>query len=200
MIEIRNLKKAYGDRVVLNIPYMKIEKGEKILLTGHNGSGKSTLLKILAGVITDYEGEITLGGEVAYLPQQSVPFRGSLRKNIMYAMKGDKKEKKARCDELIDSLSLGALADKNATGLSGGECQRLCLARVMAVGGDVLLLDEPTSAADRESTALMEKMIVSYCEEKGCTLLMTTHSEGQPERIGGKIINLCDGERTDTDA
>lgn len=194
MIEIKNLKKTYGDRTVLNIPYLKIEKGERILLIGHNGSGKSTLLKILSGVITSYEGEVNCEGITYYLPQKCVPFNKSVKKNIMYALKGDKKTKEAICTKVLESLKLSHLENKNANSLSGGECQRLCLGRVIANEGDILILDEPTSAADIKSTELIEEIIDTYCQKTGCILIMTTHDKVQAEKFKGTVIELFEGE------
>ncbi len=194
MIEIKNLKKSYGERTVLEIPYLKIEKGERIILTGHNGSGKSTLLKILAGVIRDFDGEVKIDGEVRYLPQQPVPFNKSVKKNITYAL-SKACNKNEICEEIFMKLNLKTLENKNAKTLSGGECQRLCLGRVIAKSCDVLILDEPTSAADTESTELIEKAIQSFQNDTGCTLIMTTHSKAQAEKLGGRRIELLDGKQ-----
>ncbi len=199
MIEIKNLKKSYGERVVLDIPHLKIEKGDRIILTGHNGSGKSTLLKILSGIITDFEGTVKIEGAVYYLPQQCVPFNKSVKKNITYAL-GEAENKKEICEDILNRLNLKTLENKNAKTLSGGECQRLCLGRVIAKKGDILILDEPTSAADSESTALIEKVIENYQKDTNCTLIMTTHSKEQAEKLKGKKIELKDGKLVDVDA
>lgn len=194
MIEIQNLKKVYGDRTVLDIPYLKIENHEKLILTGHNGSGKSTFLKILAGIIKADAGSVSLDGQLYYLPQQSIPFDKSVRKNILYALEGNKKEKETVCEEILKRLNLTHLKNKNAKTLSGGECQRLALGRVLAKKGDILLLDEPTSAADSESAKLIQKEIENYCKETGCILIMTTHSREEAESIDGRKIIFSDGK------
>ncbi len=199
MIEIKNLKKQYGERTVLDIPYLKIKKGERVILTGHNGSGKSTLLKILGGIISDFEGQVNITGEVYYMPQQCVPFNKSVRKNIIYSLKKNE-NKNEICDEILEKLNLKALENKNAKTLSGGECQRLCLGRVIANKGEILILDEPASAADSESTRLIEKVIENYQKETGCTLIITTHSKSQAERLKGRPIELLDGKQVEKNA
>ncbi|MBQ7117500.1 MAG: ABC transporter ATP-binding protein, partial [Clostridia bacterium] len=145
MIEIKNLTKKYGDRTVLNISALTVKKGETIVIVGPNGSGKSTLLKILAGVLSESTGEINTHGDIYYLHQQSIPFRKTVRKNLLFSVRGGT-DKEKTAEKIISLLSLSELADKNASGLSGGECQRLALGRVLVNEGDFLLLDEPSSA------------------------------------------------------
>ena len=194
MIIITELKKLYGNRVVLDIPKLEIKKGEHIILTGHNGSGKSTLLKILAGTQSKTEGDILTKGQIYYLPQQSLPFNKSVKNNILYCLDGKKKDKQELCEALLNAFNLKHLERKNAKTLSGGECQRLALARVLCKKGDIILLDEPSSAADSKGRELINKLISRYCEETGCTLVMTTHTGEFPKLDNLRIIELCDGK------
>ena len=83
MIEIKNLKKRYGERTVLDIPSLSIADGETLALAGANGSGKTTLLKILGGIIKTSEGSFTSSGRILYMPQNSYAFRGDLIRNIV---------------------------------------------------------------------------------------------------------------------
>lgn len=192
MIEIKNLRKTYGDKTVLDIDSLTVKKGEILVVAGPNGSGKSTLLKIIAGVIKASEGTVVSEGEIFYLPQQSVPFAKTVRRNLLFAAK-DKLSAKERCSTLLNELVLNELADKNALALSGGECQRLALGRVLMNKGDCLLLDEPTSAADIEGGELMEKAIKRYQAQTGCAIIMTTHSPAQALSFGHRIIMLNRG-------
>ena len=193
MIEIKRLTKKYGERTVLNIDSLKIKKGETVVVVGPNGSGKSTLLKILSGVLPKGEGEYTVGGSVFYLPQQSVPFRKTVRKNLLFCLKNSE-DKEKRTDEILSLLSLTDFADKKASGLSGGECQRLALGRVLINECDFLLLDEPSSAADIEGTEIIENAIREYKKKTGCGIIMTTHTPGQAKRLADRIIILHKGE------
>lgn len=165
MIKVTKLKKQYGERTVLDIPELEISKGECVILAGHNGSGKSTLLKILAGTEKQTEGEVLTKGQIYYLPQQSIPFNKSVKSNILYCLEGKRKDKHELCDTLLEEFNLKHLESKNAKTLSGGECQRLALARVLCKKGDIILLDEPSSAADSKGRELINQLIRGYCEK-----------------------------------
>lgn len=194
MIEINKLKKIYGDRCVLDIEKLTVNKGDFVVLKGHNGSGKSTLLKILAGTEKKTEGEIKLDGQLFYLPQQSLPFNRSVRSNILFCLDGDKKSKNELCDKVLEALDLKHLENKNAKTLSGGEAQRLALARLLCRRADIILLDEPSSAADSEGRRLINEIICRYRKETGCTVIMSTHTGELPEGDSIRIIELCDGK------
>lgn len=193
MIKIENIKKIYGDRTVLDLSSLEFRKGETTVVVGPNGSGKSTLLKILAGIIKAEESNFSADGKILYLPQQSVPFSKTVEKNIYFSLTdSDKKEEK--CRDILTALGLIHLKDKNAKTLSGGECQRLALARVLVNECDFLILDEPSSAADIEGNELIEKAILDYKEKTGCGVIMTTHSPVQAKVLGDRIIMLHSGE------
>lgn len=194
MIKINNLKMLYGNRTVLDIPDLEIKKGECVILTGHNGSGKSTLLKILAGTVNKSEGEVSAEGQIYYLPQQSLPFNKSVKNNLLFCLEGKRHKQKELCRKLLCAFDLKHLENKNAKTLSGGECQRLALARVLCKKGDIFLLDEPSSAADSKGRGLINSLISQYCKETGCTLVMTTHTGEYPNISNLRIIELCDGK------
>lgn len=199
MIRINNLKKQYGDRIAVDIPELEIKQGEHIILTGHNGSGKSTLLKILAGTENRTEGDVLSQGQIYYLPQQSLPFNKSVKSNVLFCLDGKRNEMNELSEKILSSFNLKHLENKNAKTLSGGECQRLALARVLCKKGDIILLDEPTSAADSKGRQLINELICEYCEKTGCTLVMTTHTGEFPDLNNLRIIELCDGKiKSDT--
>ncbi len=193
MIKVKKAIKKYGERTVLDVSSLTFRKGETTVIVGPNGSGKSTLLKILTGIIKGDESDISVGGRILYLPQQSIAFSKTVRKNILMSFEGGS-DKEQKCDDILITMNLIHLKDKNAKTLSGGECQRLALSRILVNEADFLILDEPSSSADVEGTEIMEKAICDYKEKHGCGIIMTTHSPRQAKFMGDRIIMLCDGK------
>ncbi len=193
MINGENIIKNYSDRCVLNIPYLSVKKGERVSLAGANGSGKSTLLKVISGGIS-FEGKLTVGGRILYMPQKNIPFDMSVLGNVTYALSGKRKEKEEKAFEALKKTGLADLYKKNATALSGGEAARLALSRILVLDCDILLLDEPTGAVDIEGTELIEEVISDYIKEKNRTLIFATHSPLQAKRMSDRIIVLDKGE------
>lgn len=189
MISIKNLKKCYGERTVLDIRELRIHDGDTVAFAGANGSGKTTLLRILAGTLKATEGEVDISKEVLYLPQQSYAFRGNLLKNITLGG-ADKNEAK----HLLEKLELSHLTDKKASSLSGGELQRLALCRLLVRDCRLLLLDEPTSACDAEGAQLVISAIKDYQKKNGCTVLMSTHSPVLAANAADRLIILNSGK------
>lgn len=189
MIKIKNLKKCYGERTVLDIPYLKIGNGETVAFAGANGSGKTTLLRIIAGMIKKTSGNIDVPEKILYMPQQSYAFKGNLIKNITL---GNAEKDKAK--ELLEKLELSHLTDKKAVSLSGGELQRLSLCRLLVRKCDLLLLDEPTSACDARGAELVIKAINDYKKENGCAVLMSTHSPVLAANAAERLIILNGGK------
>ena len=193
MIECKSIIKKYGERTVLDIPSLKIEKGERVALTGSNGSGKSTLLKIISGIIP-FEGELSTEGKLLYMPQKNIPFDMTVLSNVTFSMTGKRKEKEEKAFEALKKTGLDALYKKNACALSGGEQARLALARILVLHCDILLLDEPTGAVDIEAEELIEKIISDYINEKNRTLVLSTHSPLQAKRLTDKVLMLDKGK------
>ncbi len=194
MIELKNISKCYGDRKILEIDRLVLNKGETLVIVGPNGSGKSTLLKLLSGVITNDGSELGFDADILYLPQKNLPFSRSVRNNVKFCCKADRSRKNEICDRMLKRLCLSELSNKNARGLSGGESQRLALARVLVNKCDFLLLDEPSSAADIEGNEIIEKAIFDYKAENDCGIIMTTHSPSQAKRLADRIIMLHNGK------
>ncbi len=192
MIEIKNVRKTYSGRTVLDVKELKIEKDGRVALTGANGSGKSTLLKVLAGVIK-YEGGVTMPDSILYMPQKTMCFDMSVLKNVTYSLTGDKKEKEEKALAALERVGIAHLYKKNALTLSGGEAARLSLARLLVKDCSVLLLDEPTGAVDVEGTEIIENAVNEYIREKNAALIIATHSPLQAKRMCSRVIMLEKG-------
>ncbi|MEG1756714.1 MAG: ATP-binding cassette domain-containing protein, partial [Clostridia bacterium] len=150
MIRLVEIQKKYGDRMVLDIPALSFVPGGRYALLGPNGSGKSTLLRIISGVIRPDVGMVTCDvpdKEIGYLPQTPYAFDLSVLKNVMVAADQVRTAKQSALAALR-CVGMEALADLRGNRLSGGETQRMALARMMVKRHSVLLLDEPTSAVD----------------------------------------------------
>lgn len=182
--------KTYNKRVVLNLPELELPEGQITAVIGPNGSGKSTFAKILAGIeYADDRRAIFSGVTVGYLPQKSFPFRMSTEKNIL-----QNGNDPARAAALMKALGIEALAGRSAKKLSGGETARMALARLLMGQYDLLILDEPTSAMDMESTLASERLIADYCHETGCAVLLITHSIQQARRMARRVAFLHQGK------
>ncbi len=181
--------KTYNRRLVLKLPELDIPEGRITAVVGPNGSGKSTFAKILAGIErADAKKPVLSGLSVGYLPQKSFPFRMSTEKNIL-----TNGNDPARAAALMKALDIDALAKQSAKKLSGGETARMALCRILMNRYDLLILDEPTTAMDMESTLTAEKLIRETCEETGCAILLITHSISQARRISDRVLVLQRG-------
>ena len=182
--------KTYNKRVVLNLPELELPKGQITAVIGPNGSGKSTFAKILAGIeYADDKRPLLAGSSVGYLPQKSFPFRMSTEKNIL-----TNGSDRTHAQALMKALNIDELAGQSAKKLSGGETARMALARLLMGQYDLLILDEPTSAMDMESTLASERLIADYCHKTGCAVLLITHSIQQARRMARQVAFLHQGK------
>ncbi len=205
-ITIKDLKKYYSEKLVLDIEKLTIEKGKITGIIGPNGSGKSTLLNILAGLDKEYSGIIKydnyylnkdIYNKMTLVTQKPYLFKRKVFENIEYPLKirkVKKKNRKVKTMDIIKQLEIEELKDKKAHLLSGGESQKVSLARALVFAPELLLLDEPTSNIDPESIKIMEREIVRYNKENKGTVLIVTHNIAQSERICDKVLYLEKGK------
>lgn len=205
-IKIENLKKQYGEKVVLDIKDLEIESGKITGITGPNGCGKTTILNIIGGIDREYEGRITYDSKIleneirdnmTYVFQKPYLFRRSVHDNIIYPLKIRKYDKikiKKLLKETIKNLDIEELMDLKAHKLSGGESQKVALARALIYNPKILLLDEPTSNIDPEYINTMEREILKFHEETKGTIVIVTHNIEQSKRLCHNIINFDSGK------
>ena len=192
MINFGKIKKTYNGQVVLDIDNFFIEENKIYVITGSNGSGKSTLAKIIANLIPDDNNIVkSLNLEdkylIGYLAQKPYVFDMSLEKNILI-----NNNDKNKCESLIKKFSLEHLKGKSAKKFSGGEQQKMSLARFMMKDYDIVIFDEPTSAMDEISKKNAVDIIEEYTKNK--TMIMITHDLGCVEHIADYIIKMDDGK------
>lgn len=198
LIEVKGLKKVYKGRTVLDVPYFCFERGVNYCFIGANGSGKSTFLRLLAGAIKPTEGEILLSEQArqkAYLPQKPYTFSFSAEKNISMVFGGSisAAEKKDKLQALLKEVGIEKLAKSKGNRLSGGEAQRLAIARLIAMEHKLLLLDEPSSATDIAGNELIEGALKNYCAKHGAQLIFASHALSQAQRMSEQILFFVNG-------
>jgi tungstate transport system ATP-binding protein len=191
-----------GGMTILDRVSTSIEPGAPTLVVGPNGAGKSTLLRICMGLATPTEGRITWGGRAdvkptrrAFVFQRPVMLRRTAAANLSYSLAQagvPRDQRAARVSRLLEQVGLSDLATRSARRLSGGEQQRLALARALARDPDLLLLDEPTASLDPAATRSVEE-IVRAASLSGIKVVMASHDLGQVRRLAGKVMFLVRG-------
>lgn len=200
-IVLQDVSVSTGQVTILDCISISFSSGAPTVLIGPNGSGKSTLIRIAMGLIPPSAGRITWGGldeakgeRLAMVFQRPVMLRRTVAANVAYALASDD-ERMARpvhIHELLKRVGLASLAERPARRLSGGEQQRLALARALARDPEVLFLDEPTANLDPASTRAVEDIVRSVASS-GVKIVMATHDLGQARRLADDVIFLARG-------
>jgi tungstate transport system ATP-binding protein len=191
---------SVGSVAILSGIDLTIAAGEPTLIIGPNGAGKSVLLRLLHGLLAPTAGRIVWAGadaarRQAMVFQRPVLLRRSVLANVLYPLRlagVAAAEREARARAALDLVGLGAMADRPARRLSGGEQQRLALARAAATQPEVLFLDEPCASLDPGATRAVEE-IVATLARAGTKIVMTTQDLGQARRLAGDIVFLHAG-------
>jgi tungstate transport system ATP-binding protein len=204
LVTLREATVSFGPVRAVRDASLSIHAGESIAVIGANGSGKTSLLRLLHGVV-DHSGTRVLGAapaRQAMVFQRPFLLRLSVLNNLRLALwLGDRRltgdARMKRAIEALQRVGLAGLRDRPARSLSGGEQQRLALARGWALRPDILFLDEPTANLDPSAKKEVESLLAGFTAE-GMTLVMSTHNLGQAKRLARRIIYM-DGGRVDLD-
>jgi len=203
-VEIKGLVYETGGKRVIDDVDATIESRRITAIMGPNGAGKSILLRLMHGLIAPTQGEILWAGRpadrsMAYRQamvfQRPVLLRRSVAANVSHALglRGVGRDKRAICvDEALKLAGLERQASMPARVLSGGEQQRLCLARALSLDPDVLFLDEPTSSLDPASTLAIERLLLD-AQRRGIKVILVTHDVGQARRLAHDVMFLHHG-------
>ena len=192
-----SFSKSYNGNTVLSLPSLEFRPATIYAILGANGAGKSTRLRILGGLEASDSGSVALKDiSAGFLPQKPFALYMSTMKNLLANSDRDEAAE-IRARKLITAMQLDGLENQNAKSLSGGETARMALCRLLMRDYEFLLLDEPTTAMDMESTLLAEETVRSYRDRTGCTVLLITHSVAQAKRLADEVIFLDHG-RLDT--
>lgn len=193
---------------ILAIDDLKIELGKVTCIIGPSGSGKPTFLRLINKLISPDSGVISLNGEniadinsveyrrrVPILSQSPVVFPGTIRDNLLIGRKFQEKDG-LNDDKLLEALkavSLDEPLDKDVDNLSGGEQQRVSIARLMLLDSEVYLLDEPSSALDDLTEDFVIKSMVDMARDENKTIIYVTHSNSMADKYSDRVIKIVDG-------
>jgi len=211
MLEIKEIGKKYGNRLVLRKASLVLKKGEIVGLLGPNGAGKTTCFYIISGLIKPDYGQVTLDGYditnlpmyrraqlgIGYLPQESSVFRGlTVAQNIMAILEviePVKVEREKRLEELLAEFSITHLQNVLAINLSGGERRRVEIARAIAAKPEYILLDEPLAGIDPIAIADIRELVY-HLKDKNIGVLITDHNVRETLGIVDRTYIIYDGE------
>lgn len=206
-LELDQLTFSAGNAAIIRGISARIEAGPRTIILGPNGAGKSVLMRLCHGLLTPTGGRVVWHGAMnggksvdtrrrqAMVFQRPVMLRRSALANVMYGLKlagKSRRQAELRAMDVLEVVGLAQHAARAARVLSGGEQQRLALARAWALGPDVLFLDEPTANLDPASTQDIEN-IINAIHASGTKIIMTTHNLGQARRLGDEILFISNG-------
>lgn len=210
---LHDVEFSYGGPTVLSVPRLDIPSGQVTVLVGPNGSGKTTLLHLLAFLAAPTGGELRFFGEaaepdrlmslrrrVSLLLQNPYLFHASVKRNVEWGLKIrglSAADRRKRTHQALELVGLTDYQGRDAYALSGGEGQRLALARLLALEPEVLLLDEPTNHLDLETRNRVEEVLEECVSTRGITVVMATHDGAQAQRLGANIWRLEGGRVTE---
>jgi len=207
---LRDVRQVYGTRTVLDIPALTVQRGEVLAVVGPSGAGKSTLLRLMALLETPTQGEMLLylDGErvsaatasiaqrrlLAMVFQRTALLSRNVRANVAYGLRlrGERNGQK-RVDAALERVSLTHLAHAHPRTLSGGEMQRVAVARALVLEPRVLLLDEPTANLDPYNVRLIESLIREQHAAHETTIILVTHNIFQARRLATRVVLLLEG-------
>lgn len=212
-IEFKDIKKIYGEKVVMEHFSLQVRKGEFVTIIGSSGCGKTTALKMVNGLIRPDAGDILIHGEnirdkdqtrlrrgIGYAIQGSVLFpHMTVEQNISYVpslLNGrDRARTKAAVSKWMKIVGLDEeLKERYPAELSGGQQQRVGIARALVASPEILLMDEPFGAVDEITRGQLQEELLRIYRETGITVLFVTHDIGEALKLGTKVLVLDQGE------
>lgn len=202
LLDVQVRRKAFGERAVLQDLSLSLAPGEIVSLVGASGCGKSTLLRIVAGLDTDYEGRVVLAGqpqtditrEIGFIFQEPRLFPWlSVAQNVAFDLGQSIRQggrQHPRVSELLTEVGLAGLEDRLPKQLSGGQAQRVAIARGLFTQPRLLLLDEPFSAVDAFTRIKLQDLLVDVARRHGLTVLLVTHDVDEAVVLSDRVLVL----------
>lgn len=202
--------KVYGNRSVLRIDELDVFRGEILALVGPSGAGKSTLLRLLnflepptTGTVRFLDAELTpqrqvpleVRRRVATVFQRPVLLSRNVSANVRYGLQlRGRRDGRSLVEETLERVGLEELKGQHARTLSGGEAQRVSLARALVLQPEVMLLDEPTANLDPYNVGLIEGIVKNENRARGTTMVLVTHNVFQAKRLAHRVALLIGGQ------
>ncbi|MFD2741563.1 ATP-binding cassette domain-containing protein [Sulfitobacter aestuarii] len=211
LLQARGVSLTLDGKALVDGVDLSIRPGRCTVILGANGAGKSLLLRLLHGLVRPSAGQVLWRGRPldraarraqAMVFQRPVLLRRSVIANLRFALGVQglpRAERRARAEEALAQARLTDLAQRPARVLSGGEQQRLAMARALACRPEILFLDEPTASLDPGSTHAVEELI-RLARQRGTTIVLVTHDAGQARRLGDDLVFLHRGRVAETGA
>lgn len=212
LFSIQNVKHIYEKRTILDIPSLAFDERMIHAVTGPNGSGKTTLCSILGLLLKPSKGTILYRGtpydgngstadelrkKITMVHQSPFLFHTTVEKNVAYGLRMRKTPRaqwKAKAKGCLALMGIDHLRRQQAHKLSGGETQRVAVARALALDPEVLILDEFTANVDKDYVAIMEQVILKIFKQRNITIFVITHDDSQATRIAHTHTHLVNGE------
>ena len=212
VIEFKNIKKQYEDKVIMENFQLAVEQGEFVTIIGSSGCGKTTVLKMINGLVEPTEGQILVQGEdirqkditqvrrnIGYAIQGSVLFpHMTVEQNIAYVPELINKKNKEKTKEAVSKwMKIVGLSEelrqRYPAELSGGQQQRVGIARALAASPEILLMDEPFGAVDEITRGQLQQEIKRIHRQTGITILFVTHDIAEALKLGTKVLVMDQG-------
>jgi len=199
-LRLEGVSYAAGGRTIIAPLDLALEAGASTIVLGANGAGKSLLMRLMHGLLAPSAGRVAWSGDgarrrQAMVFQRPVMLRRSALANVLYALEAARVpalEREQRAREALAEVGLAHVAERPARVLSGGEQQRLALARAWALHPEVLFLDEPTASLDPSATREIEAVIRAF-DASGTKVVMATHNLAQARRLGDEVLFIHQG-------
>ena len=207
LLQAEHLGRSVPQKILVADATFELRRGETLAIVGPSGSGKTSLLRLLNRLDEPTSGTVFLGGvdyrqiaprdlrrRVGMVTQRPYLFLGTVAENLRFGPRQQGEElPDDRVDELLAGVGLAGYASRNVANLSGGEAQRVSLARTLANAPEVLLLDEPTLALDDDAKAEVEGLMQKVVRDRGLTCVLVTHDTAQAVRLAKRALLIAVG-------